>query len=80
MNPNCPHCQSTNTSKNGFNPSGIQRYKCGTCKRRFAELIRPRGRPVTGTAKTSAERKRLSRLNQKLKVSDPNPDPLPQIE
>jgi hypothetical protein len=66
MNPNCPHCKSHSTAKNGFNPSGHQRYKCGKCKRRFAELIRPRGRPVTGTAKSDAERKRKSRLNQKL--------------
>jgi len=41
---NCPHCQSTQTSKNGHR-WGKQNYRCLNCGRQFIESYSPRGYP-----------------------------------
>ena len=32
---NCPYCGKTDLQKNGLRPSGIQYWRCCTCKRSF---------------------------------------------
>jgi len=34
---NCPHCQSTNSKKNGHTHYGKQNYQCIICRRQFVE-------------------------------------------
>lgn len=41
-NPSCPDCEDCQPFKDGLSPSGLQRYRCRACGRRFNSL--------TGTA------------------------------
>jgi transposase-like protein len=43
----CPHCSETNYQrKNGFNPSGSQRYYCNPCRRIYTPDPKRNGHPL----------------------------------
>src|SRR5215216_8189484 len=39
----CKHCESSETVKDGKNPSGSEKYYCKTCQRNFTPLPKPNG-------------------------------------
>lgn len=63
----CPHCTSTRITKSSTLKSGSIRLQCLDCKRSFTPDPKPPGRPVTGKAKTDAERMREYRKRLKEK-------------
>ena len=41
MNPPCPECKSFMTAKDGKKKTGVQRYRCQSCKKRFQDKYKP---------------------------------------
>ena len=51
----CPHCDSTNTKKNGTRESGSQRYKCNNCERHWSDSSDVIPANISGSTSSSWE-------------------------
>ena len=51
----CPHCDSTNTKKNGTRESGSQRYKCNDCERHWSDSSDVIPANISGSTSSSWE-------------------------